>query len=185
MLQWLSLWPLTPGWSQEFKDYPRYEVVRVGIILAQPFLAWLIFSLRDALVFPFNTCEVLVESNVVWRSDSRHLSQEVCINRELSVLFILWDQSGRLISPCSKSILNTVKFSSFVIILSSIRVSSQNVLCLSSSFCSWHNSSVLIWGSIGKNDCWKLPNRYLKVLMDWENIKVKKEICVVTFLNIP
>lgn len=147
MLQWLSLCPLTPGWSQESKDHPGCEDGRFGIISAQPFLAWLIFSLRDALIFPSNTCEVF-ESNGVWLSDTKASVTGTLQNGELCVPFILQDHSGRLISLRPKSVLSTIDFPGFVIILSSIRVFSHNVLCLSSSSSSWKIRFVLIWESV-------------------------------------
>lgn len=147
MLQWLSLWPLTPGWSQEPKDHPGYEDVRVGTIVAQPFLAWLIFSLRGASVFPPNTCKVL-ESSVAWLSDTKASITGPLQNREPPLLFIIQDHSGRLISPCPKSVRSIIDFPGFVIILTCIRVFSQNVLCVSSSSSSWKIKSVLVWESI-------------------------------------
>lgn len=114
-LPWLSLWPLTSGWFWESREHPAWEDVRLGITLTWPFLLWLSFSLRDALAFALSTCRVL-DSKVVWPSDTGLSVPGTLWNRGLSVLFILRVYCGRLISPCLKRMLITIDFPGFVII---------------------------------------------------------------------
>lgn len=52
--------------------------------LGTPFLAWLISSLRDALIVPSSICEVF-KSNIVWLSDTKASITGTLQNRELCV----------------------------------------------------------------------------------------------------
>lgn len=68
-----------PSWLWRCKSWNHHGT---------PFLAWLIFRLRDALLFPSSTCEVF-KSNIVWLWDTEASITGTLQNRELCVLFIL------------------------------------------------------------------------------------------------
>jgi len=114
--------------------------------LGTPFLAWLISSLRDALIVPSNVCEVF-KSNI-WLSDTKASITGTLQNRELCVLVVLQYLSRRLMSLCPTGVLSIIDFPGSIITLSSIRVFSHNILCLSSSSTSWKITFVLTWESV-------------------------------------